>query len=53
MATKIAARLLHHRRKGVVLVAVSVAAAVVGGWSGHWPVFPGHHPGLGFFDGPL
>jgi hypothetical protein len=45
VATKIAARLLRHRQKGGVLLALSVLAAFVGGKCGH--------PGLGFFDGPL
>lgn len=45
MATKIAVRLLQHRRKGVVLLALSVVAALVGGKFGHHD--------LGFFDGPL
>jgi hypothetical protein len=45
VATKIAARLLQHRRKGVALLALSAVAALVGGKFGH--------PGLGFFDGPL
>lgn len=50
MATKIAVRLLHHRRKGLVLLALSVVAAVAGAAHGHGD---GHFGGFGFFDGPL
>jgi hypothetical protein len=46
VATRIAARLLLHRRKGLALLALSLAAAVAG--CAH-----GGHLGLGFFDGPL